>query len=510
MVNLIDGVIRYVAPGAAVRREQARLALGILDKHAAKSRRFDGASKSSRMSQWKRPGTSADAALTNNLDLLRNGSRDLTRNNPWATKALGVIESNVVGTGITGQIIHKNKGKAKLLNETWDAWANSTAIDSEDSLDLVGLEGLIIRTIAESGEVLVRRRYRRAAEDLPIPVQIQVLEPDYLDSSKDSALDNGGYIKGGIEFDKRGKRVAYWLLDQHPGENTGYRYSYTSFRIPASDVIHAFDKKRAGQTRGYPWVAAAIRRLKDFDDYEDAQLVRQKIAACFTAFIHDMANAQGGGATGIPKDGPKEGQLEYLQPGVIETLGPGKDIKFPQPPSVQNYDEYTRNILRGVAAAYGITYESLTGDYSNVNFSSGRMGWIEMGRNIHRWQNSVMRVQVLDRIARWFFGGAGLVGLDTTDAYIKWTYPRREMIDPTKEIPAMGKAIRLGLTSLSRTHASLGYDSEEILDEIEQSNKKLDEKGLVLDSDPRKVNSAGSKNEEPESPDDEKPPTEEE
>lgn len=503
MTNILDGVIRYVSPGAALKREQARLALGVIDKH--KARRFDGSSRSSRFSQWKRPGTSADAAIEGNLDLLRNGSRDLTRNNPWAEKALTVIESNAVGTGITAQVVVKQKGRQKALSSLWWDWAMTTAIDAEERLDLIGLENLIIRTIAESGEVIIRRRFRRSSDNLPIPIQIQVMEPDHLDSSKDRGLDNGGEIRGGIEFDKRGRRVAYWLFDQHPGENAGYKWSSTSYRIPASDIIHAFDPKRAGQTRGYPWVAAAIRRLKDFDDYEDAQLVRQKIAACFTGIIHDMNVAGGGaGATGIPKDGPTENQLEYLQPGVFEHLPPGKDIKFPQPPGVDNYDEYTRNILRGVAAAYGITYEALTGDYSNVNFSSGRMGWIEMGRNIHRWQNTILRVQVLERIARWFFAGAGLVGVDTTDAYLKWTYPRREMIDPTKEIPAMIKAIRGGLTSLTRTHAALGYDSEEIFDEIEASNELLDDKGLILDSDPRKVNASGSLNAE------QKPPSGEE
>jgi len=494
MTNIIDAAIRYVSPVAAVRREQARLALQYFDKHN-KTRRFDGASKTSRMSQWKRPGSSADTAIVSNLSLLRNGSRDLTRNNPWAEKALTVIESNTVGTGITAQIAGVSKPRQKRLNTLWWDWAMTTSIDADERNDLIGLENLIIRTIAESGEVLIRRRFRRNSDNLPIPIQIQVMEPDHLDSSKDGALANGNEIRNGIEFDKRNKRVAYWLYDQHPGDNTVFKFSYSSFRVPAADIIHAFDPKRAGQNRGYPWVAAAIRRLKDFDDYEDAQLVRQKIAACFTGFVHDMNIAGGGaGATGVPKEGPAENQLEYLQPGIFEHLPPGKDIKFPSPPGVENYDEYTRNILRGVAASYGITYEALTGDYSNVNFSSGRMGWIEMGRNVHRWQNTIMRGQVLERIARWFFAGAGLQGFDTTDAYIKWTYPRREMIDPTKEIPAMIKAIRGGLTSLTRTHSTLGYDSEEVFDEIEESNKILDEKGLILDSDPRKVNMSGALN----------------
>lgn len=470
------------------------MALAIIDGYSA--RRFDGASKTARFSQWRRPGSSADVALAASAPLLRNGSRDLTRNNPYAEKALTVIESNTVGTGIIAQVQHPNEAKRKKLNDLWVDWTTTTDIDADERLDLVGLENLIIRTIAESGEVIVRRRFRRGFDRLSIPIQVQVLEPDYLDSSKDGPLPNGGWIKGGIEFDKRGKRTAYYLYEEHPGDSGMLRTGLTSYRIGAADVIHAFDPKRAGQSRGYPWVASAIRRMKDLDDYEDAQLVRQKIAACFTGFIHDMNAAGGTGATGLSKTGPTENQLEYLQPGTLETLPAGKDIKFPSPPGVENYAEYTTTLLRSVAAAYGITYEALTGDYSKVNFSSGRMGWIEMSRNVHRWQNTVLRVQVLERIARWFIGGATLAGYETDDeVWLKWTYPRREMLDPTSEIPALIKGIRGGLTSLQRVHASLGYDTAEVIDEIEQDNKRLDEKGIILDSDPRRVNISGSKNE---------------
>lgn len=489
--NIFDKTIRYFSPELAVRRAQARMALSILDK----TRRFDGASKSSRFSQWRRPGTSANAALDLSLPALRNGSRDLTRNNPWAEKALTVIESNTVGTGIIGQIVHTtdDKRREKEIRDLWNSWANTKAIDAEDRRDLRTLENNIIRCIAESGEILIRRRYRRGNAGYPIPIQIQLLEPDHLDSSRDGILDNKNEVRNGIEYDKQDKRVAYWLYPTHPGENKIYNLNYKSVRVPARDIIHAFDPKRCGQNRGYPWASPAIRRMKDFDDYEDAQLVRQKIAACFAAFIHDMDTSAAGG-TGLDENPPSDNQLEYIQPGIMEHLPAGKDIKFASPPAVQNYGEYTTNVLRGVAAAYGITYEALTGDYSKLNFSSGRMGWIEMSRNIDRWQHSIMKVQVLSEIEKWFIGGAQLAGYNTDGISIKWMMPRREMIDPTKEVPAMGKAVRLGLTSLPRVLASMGLDHEEVMNEIEKSNEALDKKGIILDSDPRKVNTAGSEN----------------
>lgn len=494
--NVIDKTIAIFSPARALKRAQARIGLEYIEKHA---RRFDGASKSSRFEQWRRPGTSANSSILPALPLLRNASRDLTRNNPWAENAVRVIVNNTVGGGIMGQValLRENDTRQKALYEYWWRWAETTEIDADGRHDLAGLEALAMACIAESGEVLIRRRYRRPGTYNVIPVQIQVMEPDFLDDSKDGSFDDGRQIVGGIEYDKYGKITHYWLREYHPGDaNAIYRNGFKSYRVRASEIIHAFDPKRAGQGRGYPWCAAAIRRLKDFDDYEDAQLVRQKIAACFAGFVEDMAPPTG--ATGLEKTGPKEDQKDYMQPGLWEFLPPGKKISFANPPTVQNYGEYGRFNLMGSAAAYGITYEAMTGDYSNVNFSSGRMGWLEMNRNITRWQSTIMRTQILERVASWFFGGLTLAGVDSEGAYMKWIMPRREMIDPTKEVPAGIKSLRAGLTSLPRLHASMGLDTSEILKEIADTNKELDKLGITLDSDPRKVNSAGSKNDDDE------------
>lgn len=498
--NFLDRVIGYVSPAAGLRRESARLGLSYISQ----TRRFDGASKTSRFEQWRRPGTSANAAILPSLPILRAAARDLTRNNPWAENAQRVIVNNTVGAGIDGQATNADGTKNRDLDNLWGRWAETNEIDADGRLDIAGIQALALHTIVESGEVLIRRRFRRGNSGLTVPVQIQVLEPDYLDGSKDGLQSDGSEIIGGIEYNKRGEAAAYWLLECHPGDLQSFRMGVKSYRVPASEIIHAFDPKRAGQGRGYPWCAAAIRRLKDFDDYEDAQLVRQKIAACFVGTIEDMAMPNG--ATGLEKTGPTDAQKDYMQPGMFEFLPPGKKITFSNPPTVQNYGEYGRFNLMGSAAAYGITYEAMTGDYSNVNFSSGRMGWLEMNRNISRWQNTVMRVQILERIAAWFMGGCTLMGYENKGAYVKWTYPKREMIDPTKEVPATIKAIRAGMTSLQRVHASQGQDSDEILQEIEDMNKKMDDKGIIVDSDPRKINMSGGFNEtEDDEPDPKKP-----
>lgn len=119
------------------------------------------------------------------------------------------------------------------------------------------------------------------------------------------------------------------------------------------------------------------------------------------------------------------------------------------------------------------------------------MGWLEFQRNITGWQQRIMTAQFLRPLFDWFREAAELSGYDVTGIEPDFTYPRREMIDPTKEIPAMTKAVRAGLATLPQAIKSLGFDSNKQLEEIAETNKTIDALGLVLDSDPRKVNESG-------------------
>ena len=172
-------------------------------------------------------------------------------------------------------------------------------------------------------------------------------------------------------------------------------------------------------------------------------------------------------------------------------MPPGKQIAFSSPPGAENYDSYTRQVLRGIAVGTGITYEMLTGDYSQVNFTSGRMGKGDFWPNLDVWQWQMFAPQALSKIGRWFLDAAELAGYDTKGVRIEWVPPRRELVDPTKEIPAMCKSVRSGFTSRQQTIRELGYDPMIVMDEIAEDNDLADEKGLVLDSDPRRTNNGG-------------------
>jgi lambda family phage portal protein len=212
-----------------------------------------------------------------------------------------------------------------------------------------------------------------------------------------------------------------------------------------------------------------------------AQLMRQKIAACFSVFITENDNLNP-----MPDGGEYE-PLERVEPGIIEHLPPGKTVSFAAPPPAEGYDAYSKQVLQGIAAGMGVSYEALTGDLSNVNFSSGRMGWIEFQRNIDDWQWMMLIPTFCDKAWEWFVEAAALAGYAKTGVMIEvnWTAPRREMIDPSKEVKALSELVRNGFSSWHSAVKSLGENPDEILKQLINDAKAFDKAELKPACDPR-------------------------
>ena len=481
MAGGFDRMLLKVAPGWALARARSRAAAAVL------ARNYEAASTGRRTQNWARKTTDANTAAGTALATLRAHSRDLVRNNAWARNALRVVVRNTVGWGISPKPV--GAGRNAKLRDAWDRWSNTTECDAAGRSTFAGLEKLVMRTVAESGEALVRRRWRRPEDGLSLPLQLQVLEPDYLDTAKHGVRGvQGGLIVRGIEFDAIGRRVAYWLFDSHPGSDLGA--GPVSRRVDAREIVHVYDLERAGQDRGVPWLAAAIVNLKDFDEFEDAQLMRQKIAACFAAFVTDI-DGGGGGTLGEPD--ATDPLVETLEPGMIQRLPLGKDIKFAAPPATTD-DGFSVRTLRRIAAAVGVTYEDLTGDYSQVNFSSARMSRIAHWGNVYDWQWHVLIPQFCDPVWGWAMEAAALGGLVSASKpapLAEWTAQPMAMTEPDREARANVTMIRSGQKTLSQVIREQGGDPVAHLAEYAADMAKLDAAGIWLDSDVRRVSQAG-------------------
>jgi lambda family phage portal protein len=484
--NLIDRLVSYVSPekGAARFAARSRMARS-LNTQAL----YAGASLGRRTSGWRAVSTDANTETRMVLGRLRDASRDMVRNNAFAARAKATIAHNVVGAGILPRVKATSESRTAKIKQLVVDHLETTAIDADGRLNLYGLQALAMATVVESGEVLIRRRPRFTSDGYPLPFQIQVLEPDFLDASVEGIQKNGNVAIQGIEFDARGRRVAYHLFDNHPGSTTpGTSIRVTGKRISADFVAHVFRPERPGQMRGVTWFAPVMLRMRDWADYTDAQLMRQKIAACFAAFI---TSEDSEAPSDLPTDPGSDYPIESFEPGMIERLKPGENVSFATPPSTSDFTGYGAATLREIAAGLNVPYEALTGDLSGVNYSSGRMGWLEYQRSIDAWRWNMLIPQMLDPLAKWFADAVTLATGSTEPFRFDWTPPRREMIDPDKEMKGAMVAIRAGLSSRSEEIRTLGRDPEEVDAEIAADNIRMDRLGITLDSDPRKTSMNG-------------------
>ena len=482
-MNPFEQLIAAVAPRAALKRQAARLQLDQL-------RRYDSAARGRRTENWIARNTSADAASAVGFGLSRDRARDLVRNNPYAAKIIDVWVQNLIGSGwsFKAKAGRRNGGaRGQRVTDAFRAWAEDPKqCDYDGLLNFDGLCALAVRCWKESGEVLIRMRLATPAKmqrlGLTIPLQLQVLEPDWIDEHHDTPADNSGrFTKRGIVYNADGEREAYWLHNYHPGESFVMASQIVSNTVPAAEVIHLFRRERPQQTRGVTSLSNVVLPLKDFDDYMDAQLTKQKVSACMTGVIVDIDGA-----------GDQKADVgDRLEPGAMVRLGPGQDVRFSSPPSVGDIDKIQRGYLLRIAAGAGVTYEALTGDYSGTNFSTGRLGWLEFQRRLSgdTWQT--LAPMMFDRIWSWWSVAASSVGMATDGLTADWTPPRREQYDPNNETRAKIARIRAGLMSPQEGIREDGHEPDDVLSQFVEWNAALDAGGIVLDTDPRKVSAAG-------------------
>jgi capsid protein len=154
-MNLLDKAIGVVAPRVALQRVRSRVALelttGYLERHAQRFR-YDGATAGRRAHGWYAASTDANVELMGSLIWLRNRSRDLIRNNPYAARAVEELAGNVVGTGIVPKAKTGNTAIDKIIDAEWPFFADGC--DTPQRLDFYGMQTLTVRTMAEAAKPL--------------------------------------------------------------------------------------------------------------------------------------------------------------------------------------------------------------------------------------------------------------------------------------------------------------------------------------------------------------------
>jgi lambda family phage portal protein len=447
------------------------------------------AAQDSRASSWAASGSSATAEVGAAAATVARRARDAVRNDPYATRMVDLWTGNAVGAGIT------TRWPDKAHAEAWRRWAESTQCDAEGLLDLYGLQALVMRAVVESGECFVRFIAVQPTPANPIGLQLQVLESDHLDTARTGLVEGAPTIQG-IALGEAGQPIGYWLHRVHPGASwllPGATW-LSSERLPAADVLHIYRKRRPGQLRDVSWLAPVLTRLRDLGDYEAALLMKAKIEACLAAVVTEEGDETlTGSAAGLLRDAQGR-TVESFEPGMILYRRGVGSVEVVNPSGGGSHAAFARRALEAASVGAGLTYDQVSGDLTQANYSSLRAGKIEFRRLCEQMQYGMLIPMLVRPIAERFHAQGALLGLWGTEVPdgVSHVPPAHEMIDPLKDTTALIAQVRAGFVPQPEAVGAFGYDFRQVVEMIREANELLDDAGLSLDTDPRRVAKSGA------------------
>ena len=459
---------------------------------AVKRSGYTGAVQSRLTADWVMSSLNADSEIRQSLRTLRFRMRELERNDDYVRSYLGLLVTNVVGANgyslqmqVRDEATNRPDGIANdQIEAAWQAWCRVGICTMDGRSSFRDVAAQFVRTVARDGEVLTRFVRGKAAGN-KFGFSIQLVEADHLDENDVRTLGNGNRVKMGVEVNAWNRPVAYHLTSEHPGEMllTGRRLE--TIRVPASDCLHSFMAERAGQSRGIPWMASAMLRLRMLGGYEEAELVASRVSAAKMGFFEDAEGA----AEGLTDDKDADGNMIIdAQAGQFQRLPHGVTFKpwDPQHPNAA-FGAFIKAMLRGTAASVGVSYNSIAGDLEGVNFSSLRHGVLnerDLWRVLQAWQVESWLRSVFEAWLEMSLT-SGAIGQLPFRKFEKFNRPRFQprgwqWIDPLKDVNANIAALEAGLTTRTSILAAQGLDYEDVVRQLAREREIAEAAGIAL------------------------------
>lgn len=472
-------------------RSAVRSSTALASIHAGTQNRksyYKSATRDKKRGGWYAPSTSPDTALNADLEMLRNRSQAGQRNSNFLKSGINNLVAYEVGTGIVPRAVSDDEDFNVALDTWFEEWADYC--DASEVLNFYGNQALAARCRRVSGEVFIRLRTVKTAEVGQHPLRIEIIEPDFCPISLTQLAPNGNQIKQGVEFNRKGKRVAYWMFKQHPSDiavQMQFQGS-TYVRIAAKHIIHHFMPLRPQQVRGEPDSAQPMLKTFTLEQYEQAELERKETRAPFTGFINrDFSSEEefnfdpftgellGENSTGAIGMDLEAGTIVQGLPGESLTLFDGEKGN-------EAYAEYVRQQALQIAAGLGLPYPLMTGDYKDVNDRTIRADLNNFYRQIDMIANHIMVYQTCRRIRNRFIELAIISGKLNAPSYVdhvknyqktEWMGQPRAYIHPVQDIDAAVKAIENNLDSEPDYLRSRGKNPDNIIKRRAEFQEKV-------------------------------------
>ena len=449
---------------------------GLLD--AAKTGRLEG--------NWNVWPTTPDAVIFQDWMKLVARSREQVQNNDHARKFVQMVRDNVAGPNgfkLNAQV-RDPSGKAdlpasKAIEQAYEVWSRKGNFEVTGAMSRTDVARLNASTWAQDGEFLMVFRYGPKAG--PYGFAVQVIDPMLLHPMHFEKLTNGNSIRHGIEFNEYGRPVNYWVRQQDEmqvGYTIGFGQKYEV--IPAENVVHCFVPELVGQKRGLPQTRTALWRMKMLQGFEDAAVTNARVSASKMAFFRDP-DADPDAEDDLPME---------AEPGTFENIGNKELVDWNPNYPTGEFDPFVKSCLRSIASGLGVSYNNLSSDLTEVNFSSIRQGALderEVWKGIQQWMITSCEMVVYEKWLEYALladkiqiNGKSLK-FDRIEKYksVAFMGRRWQWIDPSADVAAAEKLLALKLRSRTSIISEMGADAEDTWEEISREQDEMDKLGVV-------------------------------
>ncbi len=454
---------------------------------AIQKRRFLGATFDRLTSSWLTNERAINEDLRGDLDALRSRSRDLAKNNALARRFTKLVGRNVVGSNgfILQARVMNGPGKPDTLANAaielaWSKWSKRGSADITGRQSFADLCRAVAIAVARDGEAIIQ--IIRADARNPEHYALRHLDTARLDTSKNrAAVEGQNAVMMGIEIDGYSRPVAYYLRAQ-----VG---SGASARFEASEILHVFLPENAEQVRGIPWMHATMLDMHDLGEFHKSALLNARRSADSLGFL-----VSPDGTAGSLADETVDGQpIKISAPGVYDILPDGYDIKTPEyayPNTV--FEPFTKAFARRMAMGMDVAAHNLTGDMTDVNYSSARIAELEERDMWVTLQNWFIEAFIEPVYAEWFASAMTYSSITMPNgsplpimkaekfSAHEWQGRRWAWVDPKKDIEAARMEVKTGIASPQMIAARNGVDIEDVLDSIAAFEAMLATKKVTL------------------------------
>jgi len=414
-----------------------------------------------------------NAVLRQSLTGLRDASRSLVLQNPYARQYVNLSAGTVAGAdGITVRPspIGLDGGQpdpllADRLEKRFYEWAsNANRFSADGTISFDTFQALVERSRATDGECFVR--LHSDGDEL----QVSIIDAARIPSTKNELLKDGAYISNGIERDKQGRVLAYHVADINPLNYTIQTNS--TQRIPASEILHYFIPEFPGQERGFPDCIAVIKTLDDFNSYNEATVLQKKIASSAMGFITNSDNTQ---EELLDGENPDREYVEYFEPGSIKELAPGQQIQTLNPQAgTDKITEFYDAVLTTISTGLGIPKQSLISDTSSASYSASKLA-DRMSREGFKTRSNLLISKVIKPIYREFIKRIMVTELNNLSftnfeniASVNFITVRQISLDPNKDAQYEQVLLEMGVKSKSQIIRDLGMEPQHVFEELKR------------------------------------------